>query len=356
MKSKVWYCPVENGESVPAVKNKLARLIDASKVLACVGKKELAAVKLHFGEEGNTGHVDPEYVGVICGAIAGRGALPFFSDTNTLYKGRRTKSSDHIQLAYEHGFTPQNIHAEIDIPDDDVKENTVEVPVHGKFIHSAKIALPYVTADALVGVAHFKGHLLTGFGGAVKNIGMGCATRQGKLAQHSDLAPVVTTKKCNACASCIQVCPVKAITLKDGKAFVDSAKCIGCASCIAACKFYAMEVDWEAGGERVPQKMVEYASAVLVSKKGKTAFFNFATRITAECDCLAKNDPSIAPDTGIFASCDPVAIDKASYDLVLKKAGKDVFAEVHPKRGGFAHLEYAAQLGLGSLDYELEIV
>ena len=356
MKSKVWFCPVENAEPVAAVKAKLSRLIEASSVLSCVGTKGLAAVKLHFGEEGNTGYVNPEYVGVICGAIAGRGALPFVSDANTLYKGRRTKSADHIQLAYEHGFTPQIVHAGIDIPDDDVKENTVDVPVNGKFIRVAKIALPYVSADALVVVTHFKGHLLTGFGGSIKNVGMGCATRQGKLAQHSDLSPVVTVKKCNACQSCIQVCPVKAITLKDGKAFVDSAKCIGCASCIAACKYYAMEVDWEAGGERVSQKMVEYAGAVLTPKKGKTAFFNFATRITAECDCLAKNEPSIAPDAGIFASADPVAIDKASYDMVLKKAGKDVFAQAHPKRGGFAHLEYAAGLGLGSLDYELVLV
>ena len=353
MKSRVYFVPIENSEPADSVQKKLARLIDQSKVLDCVSKDGRSAVKLHFGEEGNTGFVKPEYVAVICDDIARRGGVPFVSDANTLYKGRRTKSADHIKIAYEHGFTLEKIHAPIDIPDDDVKENTVEVPVNGKFIRAAKIALPYVSADTLVGVAHFKGHLLTGFGGAVKNIGMGCATRKGKLEQHSDLAPFVNVMRCIACKGCIQVCPAKAIVLKDGKAFVDNARCIGCASCIAACKSYAIEVNWEAGGERVPQKMVEYAKAVLFPKKGKTAFFNFATHITAECDCLAKNDPSIAPDTGIFASVDPVAVDKASYDRVLAKAGKNVFQEVHPNRGGFAHLEYAAQLGLGSLDYEL---
>jgi uncharacterized protein len=353
MKSKVFMIKTGAADTVDAVKEKLALLIDKSNVLSCVEKGDSAAVKIHFGEAGNTGFVDPRYAGVICRAAAQKGALPFLSDTNTLYGGRRTNSADHRQLALEHGFTPAATGAELDIPDDRAPGNTVEIPVNLTYIKTATIALPYIRANALIGIAHFKGHLLTGFGGALKNIGMGCATRKGKLAQHSDVAPFVVTAQCTGCNKCVEICPVKAIVLKDGKSFVDATKCIGCASCIAACKFQAINLDWEGGGKRAPSKVVEYAKAVLDRKKGKTAFFNFAVHITAECDCLAKDDPSIVPDVGILASSDPVAIDKASYDLCVQKAGSDVFELAHPHRDGVKQLEYAASLDLGSLDYEL---
>lgn len=353
MKSAVFCCRVGHTDSVDTVKQKLAALIDASKVLSCVKPGDLAAVKIHFGEEGNAGYVDPEYAGVICRHLLQRKAVPFLSDANTLYVGRRMNSRDHLQIALEHGFTCDVTGAEIDIPDDGIAENTVEVPVNQKYIKTAMIALPFVRAQAFVGIAHFKGHLMAGFGGALKNVGMGCATRKGKLAQHSDVAPFVVTKHCTACRTCTEVCPVQAVMIKDGAAVIDSAKCIGCASCLGACRFHAVNVDWEAGGERLLPKMVEYAKAVLDAKKGKAAFFNFATHITAECDCMAQNDPSIVPDIGILASSDPVAIDKASYDLVLQSAKKNIFTEIHPHSDGMKQLEYAARVNLGNLDYRL---
>lgn len=353
MKSTVFCCRAGGSDTVDTVKRRIKALIDASKVLSCVAPGDLTAVKIHFGEEGNTGYVNPEYAGVICRDVLGRKALPFLSDTNTLYAGRRTNSRDHLQLASEHGFVCDVTGAELDIPDDAVAENTVEVPVNQEYIKTALVALPFMRAQALVGIAHFKGHMLAGFGGALKNIGMGCATRKGKLAQHSDVAPFVVTKHCTACRTCSEVCPVQAVELKGGKAVIDSAKCIGCASCIAACRFHAVEVDWEAGGKRILPKMIEYAKAVLDAKKGKSAFFNFALHITAECDCMAQSDPPIVPDIGILASSDPVAVDKASYDLVLKAAKKDIFAQIHPRHDGMKQLEYAARLKLGNLDYTL---
>ncbi len=353
MKSRVYRVKVECSDTTESVMQKVALLCDASKVLMCVRKGDLTAVKIHFGEEGNTGHVNPVYAGVICRHILQREATPFISDTNTLYNGRRTNSREHRHLALEHGFTEAATAANLDIPDDTDPLNTVEVPVNQQFIKKALIALPYMRADALVGIAHFKGHLVTGFGGALKNIGMGCATRRGKLVQHSDIAPIVLSKNCNACLSCVQVCPVKAVVVKDNKTMIDSAKCIGCASCLAACRFHAIDVDWEAGGKKLQPKMVEYAKAVLDAKKGKSAFFNFATHITAECDCLAKHDPSIVSDVGILASADPVAVDTASYDLTVATAGKDVFKEVHPNSDSSKQLEYAEKLGLGSREYEL---
>ncbi|MGE5308926.1 MAG: DUF362 domain-containing protein [Deltaproteobacteria bacterium] len=351
-KSKVFLIHVDCSDTTDSVKQKVARLIDTSKVLMCVSRGDLTAVKMHFGEEGNTGYVKPEYAGVVCEHISQREALPFLSDANTLYTGRRGNARDHIQLAQDHGFTENVAHAVLDIPEESPK-NTVDVPLNLKYIKNAKIASPFMRCQALVSISHFKGHLLCGFGGSIKNIGMGCATRQGKLAMHSDVAPIVATHKCNACLSCREVCPVKAVGLRGGKTYIDSKKCIGCGSCIGACRSFAIEIDWEAGGSRVQPKIAEYAKAVLQKKQGKLAFFNFATHITKECDCMAKDDPSVVSDVGILASSDPVAIDKASYDLVVEEAGKDIFEELHPGRNGLKQLEYSSELGLGNLEYEL---
>jgi uncharacterized protein len=353
MKSKVFRVKTNHSDTLESVKQKLTRLIDVSDALSCIERGDQSAVKIHFGEEGNTGFVSPSFVGVICRGVLKKNGAAFLSDTNTLYTGRRTNSRDHLKLALEHGFSETVTGVALNIPDDTVPGNTVEVPLNLQHVKTAYISLPFMRAQALVGIAHFKGHVLTGFGGALKNIGMGCATRKGKLAQHSDVSPFVAATKCTGCRSCIRMCPANAITVHKEKAVIDSTKCIGCASCLAVCTFYALEIDWESGGKRAPMKIIEYAKAVLDKKQGKTAFFNFATHITAECDCLAKDDPAIAPDAGILASCDPVAIDKASYDLVIKQAGKDVFKEAHPHRDGMPHLEYAASLKLGNIDYEL---
>jgi hypothetical protein len=263
------------------------------------------------------------------------------------------KSSDHIQLAYEHGFTPEKVKAEVIIPDETQENNVKEIGLNAKYVKTAKIARIFYDADAIVGVAHFKGHLMTGFGGALKNLGMGCAIREGKLNQHSDIAPFVILKRCTGCEACIAVCPAKAIELKDGKSVIDNSKCIGCASCIAACKYSAIELKWESGGNLIQEKMVEYTKAVLENKKGKAAFLNFCLKITKECDCMAKDDPRIVPDIGILASHDPVALDKASLDLVNMAAGKDIIKELHPTRNCFKQLRYAEKLKLGTLNYEL---
>ncbi len=194
---------------------------------------------------------------------------------------------------------------------------------------------------------------MTGFGGAIKNIGMGCASREGKLAQHSEIAPVIYLEKCKGCMDCVRSCPVDAIRSEGRRIVIDPSKCIGCATCIAACVRGAIEVDWESGGSNIQEKMVEYAAAVLKQKNGKLSFINFVTKITKECDCLAKDDPRIIPDVGIFASTDPVSLDKACYDACINACGKDVFRVVHPDRDGLKQVRYAAKLGLGNIDYEL---
>jgi uncharacterized Fe-S center protein len=192
MKSKVYFIACEGGYGLPKTAEKLRRLLQASRVLDCAAAQDAAAVKLHFGEAGNTGFVPPPLLRVVAEELKARGAKPFLSDTNTLYKGRRTNSADHLRLAHEHGFTPEAAGAEVIIPDDTRSENVHAVAMEGRYIKTARVARIYALADALVGVAHFKGHIMCGFGGALKNVGMGCATREGKMAQHSDVSPVVT--------------------------------------------------------------------------------------------------------------------------------------------------------------------
>jgi uncharacterized Fe-S center protein len=353
MKSKVYFIRVLNSDSVNNVADKLRRLLKVSDALGFIRKGEKAVLKMHFGEDGNVGFVRPEYVRLVCEAVRKKDAECVLLDTNTLYRGRRTNSRDHLELAREHGFTLDNVGAQVLIPDETQIDNVVEVEINGKFIKKAKILKIFKEADAIVDIAHFKGHIMTGFGGVLKNIGMGCATREGKLTQHSDVSPIVYKDNCVGCGACEEVCPVKAITIKDKKSQIDAKVCIGCASCIAACKYHAIDVNWEAGGSSIQEKMVEYAGAVLKGKKKKVACINFALKITKECDCLAKDDPRIAADTGIFISSDPVSADKAALDMVNQLSGKDVFKEAHPKRDGMKQLVYAQELGLGNLDYEL---
>lgn len=352
MKSPVYFIAVKDANDIPAVNRKLDVLIRESRVLDVIHKEDTVAVKAHFGEKGNAGFVRPAHTGLICREVARRSASAFLSDTNTLYRGQRLNSEDHLAIAREHGFTKETVGIDIVIPDDSKAGELREVLINQKYIKAASLARVFTQADAIVAVSHFKGHILAGFGGALKNVGMGCATRKGKLAQHCDVAPIVHLDNCVGCGECELVCPASAIRIENGKAVLDGALCIGCASCVAACPHMGMFIDFEAG-DKVQDKMVEYSLAVLKDKKGRAAFFNFAVRITQECDCWGEDNPVMARDVGILASADPVSIDRASYDMVNRACGKDIFKEVHPKQDGMKQLKYAEKLGLGSLDYEL---
>ena len=352
MKSKVYFIPVGSSDNIQSINKKIQKLLKESIIFDFIREKDKVAVKIHFGEEGNTGFINPQHVRVVCAAIINRGAKVFLSDANTLYRGKRLNSKDHLEIAYKHGFTKEVTGVDVIIPDDNKKEDKIEIPVDLKFIKVAKIARVFIAADAFVAVSHFKGHILTGFGGTIKNIGMGCATREGKLAQHCDLSPVVHVDKCIGCGECAIVCPVKAIRIENKKSVIDKTKCIGCASCLAACPTMAMFIDF-AAGDKTQGKMTEYCLAVLKEKKEKSGFINFAIKINKECDCWGVDNPQIAPDLGILASLDPVSIDKASLDLVNKANGKDIFKAVHPDQDGMKQLNYAQEIGLGSLDYEL---
>ena len=352
MKSKVYFVQVPDAENINEVNRNLSQLLAKSNVLACVKEGHKSVIKLHFGEEGTTGYVRPDHLRFICDEIVKKRATPFLSDANTLYRGKRLNSEDHLNTAMRHGFTRQAVGVDVFIPNDTKKDEIASVQIDQRHIKTAKVGRCYIEADSFLAVTHFKGHGLTGFGGTLKNVGMGCATREGKLAQHNDAAPIFYADKCVGCGECVVVCPADAISMENDKSVLDKKKCIGCASCVAACSQNALFVDFEAGDD-VQRKMVEYALAILKDKKGKAGFLNFALRINKECDCWAYENSRIAPDVGILASVDPVAIDKASLDVVNAACGKEIFKEAHPQQNALLQLEYAQMLGLGSIDYEL---
>lgn len=352
MKSRVYFIRVADAEDIVSINSKLKKLLARSGVMDVVQERNMVAVKIHFGEEGNTGYVRPAHARVICEEVIRRTATGFLADANTLYRGRRLNAEDHIALAYEHGFTREAVGMDIFVPDDNKSSDMTEIEIDQRHIKKAKLARIFTDCDTLVVISHFKGHALCGFGGAIKNIGMGCASREGKLAQHCDVAPAFYVDRCKGCGECVSVCPTGAISLEEDRALINRSLCIGCASCLAACANMAIFVDFEAG-DKLQEKMAEYAFAVLREKQGRSCFINFALRINKECDCWRSHNPPIAPDVGIFASMDPVAIDKACLDLVNDICGEDVFKKAHPNEDGTIQLSYSAAIGLGNMDYEL---
>lgn len=352
MKSKVFFVPVEDAENINAVNRKLTLLLAESRVLSVAEATRKVVVKLHFGEEGTNSYVRPAHLRLICDEIAQKGSVPFLSDANTLYRGKRLNSENHHAVAMAHGFTKEAVGVDVFIPDERKDEDLRDVQIDQSFIKIAKVGRCYLDTDAFVAVTHFKGHGMTSFGGTLKNIGMGCATRAGKLAQHCDTVPTFYEDKCIGCGECEKVCPVEAIHMENDKSVLSKEKCIGCASCVGVCPNNALFVDLEVGDE-IQKKMVEYTYAILKGKKGKACFLNFALRINKECDCWPYENERIAPDLGIFASTDPVAIDMASLDLVNDSCGKEIFKEFHPGKNPMVQLKYAHSLGLGNLDYEL---
>lgn len=344
---------------------KIKKLFEAAGFGEAVAKGDLTAVKIHFGERGCDTFISPTHARTVVDLIKSKGGRPFLTDTNTLYSGSRHNSVDHLITAVEHGFDFAVLGAPVIIADGLDSTNVIEVEIPGKHFQKVKIAGDIVRADSLFVLSHFKGHEMAGFGGAVKNLAMGCAPRAGKLAQH-DVRFAVEPKRCVGCGECVRVCPVGAATMHGKKAVIDKRQCIGCGECRTVCPKKAMNIDWHT--EIVPfmERLVEYALGAVTGKAGKTAFFNFLTNVTPDCDCALWSDAPIVPDIGFLASSDPVALDKACLDLVNAQAAcpdcklehglapdADKFGALWNWTRGDITFVHGEAVGLGTPHYEL---
>ncbi len=370
MKSDVYWTKFGAENMDDSILNRLNKLFDRAGAGGIIKENDMVAIKGHFGEEGNVSYISPVFYRAIVDRIKLCGGMPFISDTNTLYVGERNNAVKHLNLALKHGFSFATVNAPVLIADGLTGMDFVEEEINLKYIKKAKIASAFYWANTIVVLSHCKGHMLTSFGGAIKNIGMGCSPKPGKQEQHSGGAPKFKSKYCTGCGECVEWCNYNAIKIQDKKAVNDPSKCIGCGECIAACRFNAIDTFWDSEIEKMNEKMVEYAYALMKIKKEKIIFFNFLMNITPECDCMPSTDKYLVPDIGILASFDPVAIDHASVELInaanvieenvggksdynLNYSKRDKFKMVHSNLDWKIQLKYGQEIGLGNMDYEL---
>ena len=298
---------------------KLEKLIKTAGIENIDFDNKYVAIKIHFGEPGNLAYLRPNYAKVVADVVKELGGKPFLTDCNTLYVGGRKNALDHIDAAYLNGFTPMSTGCNVIIADG-LKGNTeILVPVNGEYVKEAKIGAEVMNADIVISLNHFKGHECTGFGGAIKNIGMGCGSRAGKMEMHSSGKPRVIDSKCKKCKQCIKICAHSAISYdENGIAKIDHNKCVGCGRCIGICNFDAVRSPNDEAGDILNKKMAEYALAVV---KDRPQFhISLICDVSPNCDCHAENDAPIVPNIGMLASFDMVALDRACADLVNKQA------------------------------------
>ncbi len=332
---------------------KTGKLFDKAGFAGFIAERDLVALKIHFGERGNTAFLPPIYARRIVDRVKNAGGRPFLTDANTLYLGGRSNAVSHVTTALQNGYSYATVDAPVVIADGLTGKDYVEIAVNQKHFKTVRVASAAVHADSLIALTHFKGHEMTGFGGALKNIGMGLGCRSGKQQMHSDINPTVDVSKCVACGKCKRWCPTAAITVTGERAEIDLTKCQGCGECVVTCPEQAIAIDWGNDAGRAQERIAEYALGAVKDKAGKVGFINFIMNITPDCDCWGYSAAAVAPDIGIAASTDPVALDQASVDLVNKAAGRDLFKAVHPKVDWEVQLAHAESIGLGERAYKL---
>ena len=369
-KAKVYFSDLRCRPGVNLLE-KLQKLIRTAGMGEIDFSRKLTAIKMHFGEPGNLAFLRPNYAKVVADMVKELGGVPFLTDCNTLYPGRRKNALEHLDAAYENGFSPLSTGCQILIGDGLRGNDDVEVPVEGaEHIRTAKIGKAVMEADVFLSLSHFKGHEQTGFGGALKNIGMGCGSRRGKMEQHAEGKPEVDAARCVGCRKCALQCAHDAISYgADRKASIDLERCVGCGRCIAVCNVDAIHAGSDCAMEELSCRMAEYAKAVVA---GRPHFhISLVIDVSPYCDCHSENDVPILPDVGMFASFDPVALDQACADACMRQQPipgsvldenmrrpgfcdhHDHFTNTTPVTDWRVCLAHAEKLGVGTRDYEL---
>ncbi len=310
--SKVYFTSFKTNENENLIQ-KLHRLMKRAGFEDIDFENKYAAIKIHFGEYGNLAFLRPNYAKVVADYVKELGGKPFLTDCNTLYVGSRKNALDHMDTAYLNGFSPFSTGCHVIIADGLKGTDETLVPINGEYVKEAKIGTAIMDADIFISLSHFKGHELAGFGGAVKNIGMGCGSRAGKMEQHADGKPVVNQADCIGCGSCQRICAHEGPVITDKKAMIDHSKCVGCGRCLAVCPKDAIYSPTDNSVKVFNYKMAEYALAVC---KDRPCFhISLICDVSPNCDCHSENDIPIIPDVGMLASFDPVALDQACVDL-----------------------------------------
>lgn len=373
-KSKVYFADFRALPGTSVLK-KLEKLIRAAGIGTIDFDQKIVAIKIHFGEPGNLAFLRPNYAKVVADVVKSLGGKPFLTDCNTLYAGRRKNALEHLESAYENGYSPFSTGCHVIIGDGVKGTDDVDVPVvGGEYIKSAHIGRAIMDADIFISLTHFKGHEATGFGGTLKNIGMGCGSRAGKMAQHNSGKPEVDSDSCVKCHACARNCGQDAIFFDgpDGTARIDQDICVGCGRCIGSCNFDAIYNPNSSANDLLGRKMAEYSKAVV---DGRPNFHvSMVMDISPYCDCHAESDVPILPDVGMFASFDPLALDQACVDACLRQEPMpgsllddrmrahdfhdqhDHFINTTPASVWDTCLDQAERIGLGSRAYELVTV
>ena len=357
------------GEGLPT---KLKRLVKKAGIEELNLDGKFVAIKMHFGELGNISYLRPNYARAIVDVVKELGGKPFLTDCNTMYPGSRKNALEHLECAWENGFTPLTVGCPVIIGDGLKGTDDIEVPVeNGEYVKNAKIGRAVMDADVFISLTHFKGHEMTGFGGAIKNIGMGCGSRAGKTEQHSSGKPSVDEDKCRGCRMCLRECANNGLQFDETKKkmTINQDNCVGCGRCVGACNFDAISFQNDHANAILNCKMAEYAKAVV---DGRPQFhISLIVDVSPNCDCHSENDVPILPNIGMFVSTDPLALDQACVDACMKaqpmpgsqlarNLAKPDFVDHHdhftnstPESEWKSCLEHAEKIGLGTREYEL---
>lgn len=366
MASKVYFADLR-ADVHENLQQKLTRLMKTAGMGDIDFQDKFVAIKLHFGEPGNLAFLRPNWARTVADFVKERGGKPFLTDCNTLYVGGRKNALDHMDSAMLNGFNPMTTGCQIIIADGLKGSDEVEVPVvGGEYVKNAKIGRAVMDADVFISLTHFKGHEEAGFGGCLKNIGMGCGSRAGKMEQHNAGKPHVAQKHCIGCGQCRKICAHGAPIIENGKAHIDHDKCVGCGRCIAVCPKNAVQVNCDETTTNLNRKIAEYTKAVV---DGRPCFhISLVIDVSPNCDCRSENDMPIVPNVGMFASFDPVALDMACVDAVnaqtplrgsaaddahAKAHVHDHFQRLHPDTNWRSCLEHGEKIGIGTREYEL---
>lgn len=305
-------------------------------------------IKLHVGEMGNITFLDPKYAKAVYMKLLGGNDDVSMIECNVLYRGSRTNTKDHLKTAIAHGYD----FASLDILDGEFGEKSWEITVNQKHFKTILVGKALREYKNIITLSHFKGHSANGFGGALKNLGMGLGSRAGKMAMHAAFDLKINSDKCIGCGICADKCDFGAIYINEGKAEIDFKKCMRCAGCIANCPQGAVEMPWDGtSSEGLQERIVEYCFGIIKSINCPF-YINVLENITARCDCAGQEMEPIAPDLGFLASNDPVAIDQASYDLLCENQGNDIIKNINGI-DSTVQLDYAQDLNLGSRAYQL---